>query len=150
MRIADICTRSVVTCRRDTRVAELARMMRDRHVGAVIVVEPQDSGRPRPIGVVTDRDLVVQVLAKGADAETLAAGDLLVGDLVRANEAESVYDAVWHMRGKGIRRLPVVDDRDGLVGILAVDDVVRVLAETMADVSRTAPQQLDHERLKRG
>lgn len=150
MRIGDICTRSVVTCRRDTRVAELARMMRDRHVGAVIVVEAKNSGRPRPIGVVTDRDLVVQVMAKGADPETLAAGDLVVGELARANEAESVYDAVWHMRRKCVRRLPVVDDRDGLVGILAVDDVVRALAEAMADVSHTAPQQLDRERLTRG
>lgn len=149
MRISEICTRSVVTCRRATRVAELARMMRDQHVGAVIIVEPEPGGRPRPVGIVTDRDLVVQVMAKGADPETLVAGDLVVGELLRAREGETVYDAVWQMRGRGVRRLPVVDDSDGLVGVLAVDDVIRVLAESMADVAQTSPHQIARERLTR-
>lgn len=149
MRIGEICNRSVVTCRRDTRVSELARMMRDQHVGAVVVVDSQEAPRPRPVGVVTDRDLVVQVMALGADPESLLAGDLLVGDVARANEAETVYDAVWHMRGKGVRRLPVVDSHDGLVGVIAVDDVTRVLAEALLEVTRTAPHQIAHERRKR-
>lgn len=149
MRIGEICTRSVVTCSRATRVADLARMMRDQHVGAVIIVEPEPGGRPRPVGIVTDRDLVVQVIAKGADPEALLAGDLAVGELVRAGEADTVYDAVWQMRGHGVRRLPVVDDCDGLVGVLAADDVIRVLAESMADVARTSPQQIARERLTR-
>jgi len=149
MRIEEICSHSVVTCRRDTRVAEVAKMMRDRHVGAVVVVESPDDQRPRPIGILTDRDLVVQVMASGVDANTLLAGDLVAGVLTRANEAESVYDAVWHMRGKGVKRLPVVDERDGLVGILAADDLMRVLAEAMVEVSRTTPQQIERERHNR-
>lgn len=150
MRIGEICSHSVVTCRRDTRVAEIAKMMRDRHVGAVVVVEALDDQGPRPIGIVTDRDLVVQVMANGANPEALQAGDIMAAVLTRANEGETVYDAVWHMRGKGVRRLPVVDERDRLVGILAADDVMRALAEAMMEVSRTAPLQIARERVVRG
>ena len=146
MRIGDICSHSVVTCRRDTRVAEVAKMMRDRHVGAIVVVDSRTDQRPCPVGILTDRDLVVQVMAQGVNTDDLLAGDLIGGLLTRANERETVYDAVWHMRGHGVRRLPVVDEHDGLVGILAVDDVMRVLAEAMVDVSRTVPQQIEKER----
>jgi len=149
MRIGEICSRTVVTCRRDTRVTEVAKMMRDRHVGAVVVVESPGDQRPRPVGILTDRDLVVQVMAKGANPDELLAGDLVAGLLTRASERETVYDAVWHMRGHGVRRLPVVDDHDGLVGILAADDVMRVLAEAMMDVSRTVPVQIERERVTR-
>jgi len=149
MRVGEICTRSVVTCCRETRVLELAAMMRDQHVGAVVVVEPRTGLRPRPVGVITDRDLVVQVMARGADPETLLAGDLLIGPLVQACESETVYDAVWHMRGKGVRRLPVVDEQDGLVGIIATDDVMPALAQAMVDMSRTFPLQIQREQQRR-
>ncbi|HEY9024375.1 MAG TPA: CBS domain-containing protein [Burkholderiaceae bacterium] len=149
MRIGEICSRSVVTCRRETRIADLARMMRDQHVGSVVVVEAQDGPRPRPVGVVTDRHIVVQVVAAGADAASLVAGDLIVGGLVRANESETLHDALWHMRGRGIRRLPVVDDHDGLVGVITADDLTRALAEALLDLAGTSSHQIASERARR-
>lgn len=140
MQIGEICTREVVVCERDTNAVELAQLMRDRHVGDVIVVEPVE-GRAVPVGIVTDRDLVLDVLAEEADPATLAAGDLMSAELVTARDTEVVYDAVWHMRSKGIRRLPVVDARGFLVGVLTADDVTAFLAEELAQIARIVPYQ---------
>lgn len=140
MQIGEICTRDVVVCERDTNAVELAQLMRDRHVGDVIVVEPVE-GRAVPVGIVTDRDLVLDVLAEEADPTTLAAGDLMSAELVTARDTEVVYDAVWHMRSKGIRRLPVVDARGFLVGVLTADDVTAFLAEELAQIARIVPYQ---------
>ncbi len=135
MRIGEICTRSVVTCRRDAGVRELALLMCERHVGDVVVVDEHDK-QSTPVGVVTDRDLVVKVLALAMDPAAQRAEDLMSDTVELAFESELVFDAIWHMRGKGIRRLPVVDDRNHLVGILTADDVTRFLAKQLADLTR--------------
>lgn len=144
MRIADICTRSVVTCKRNASVLDVARLMRDCHVGDVIVVDEVE-GRPIPVGIVTDRDLVVAILAEGIGAEGLCAGDLIVNELITAFESELVYDAIWHMRSKGIRRLPIINAQCHLMGVLTADDVTRFLAEELASVARITPRQLTKE-----
>lgn len=148
MHIGEICTRSVVTCRRDASVLELAQLMRDHHVGDVIVVDEHE-GHVTPVGVVTDRDLVVEVLAKGVDPDLLRAGDLIANEIVTAFESELVYDAIWHMRGKGIRRLPVVDTHNHLRGVLTADDVTKFLAEELTEVARIAPRQIKREEATR-
>jgi len=148
MRIGDICTRSVVTCGRDTSALELAQLMRDRHVGDVIVVDEQE-GKATPVGIVTDRDLVVQVMAKGVNPDLLRAGDLIAGDLVTAVESEVVYDAIWHMRSKGVRRLPVVDAQNCLLGVVTADDVTEFLAAELTEVARIVPRQIKLEEATR-
>jgi signal-transduction protein with cAMP-binding, CBS, and nucleotidyltransferase domain len=147
MRIAEICRRDVVTCVRKTTASEIARLMRDRHVGDVIVVDTQ-AGRSAPVGIVTDRDLVVHVVAAGVEPDSVTAADLMMGDIVTATESEYVYDAIWHMRSKGVRRLPIVDDRSALVGVLAMDDVTRFLAEELGEVARITPHQVVIEKSK--
>lgn len=145
MRIGEICTREVVHCGRDTSVAEIAQLMRNHHVGDVIVVEPHQ-GKLVPVGIVTDRDLVVQVLAQGVGPDALTANDLMSDELVTAVESEVVYDAIWHMRTKGIRRLPVVDERKFLIGVLTADDVTEFLAEELAQIARIVPHQVKLEK----
>jgi CBS domain-containing protein len=148
MHIGETCTRSVVTCRRDASAQALAQLMREQHVGDVVVVDEQD-GHKTPVGVVTDRDLVVEVMAAGVDPAILRADDLLVGELVTAIDTELLGDAVWHMRGKGIRRLPVVDAHGHLVGILTADDITRCLVEALTEVARIAPRQVKLEQGRR-
>ena len=148
MRIGEICSRSVVTCQRGASAFELARLMRDHHVGDVIVVD-EAAGVVTPVGVVTDRDLVVEVMAKGVHPERLRAEDLIAVEIVTAFESELVYDAIWHMRGKGIRRLPVVNAHNHLVGVLTADDVTRFLAEELTEVTRIAAQQTKREEATR-
>lgn len=149
MHIREICTRSVVTCRRDASALELAQLMRERHVGAVIVVD-ENAGQLTPVGLVTDRDLVVEVMACGVDPAILRAGDLVIAEPVTAVESELVFDAIWHMRSKGIRRLPVVDAQGHLLGILTSDDVTRFLAEQLTDVACLVQGQVHTEETKRG
>jgi CBS domain-containing protein len=144
MHIGEICTRSVVTCGRDTSALELAQLMRDHHVGDVIVVDERE-GKLTPVGIVTDRDLVVQVMAKGLNPDLPRAGDMIVDELVTAVESEGVYDAIWHMRNKGIRRLPVVDAHNRLLGVLTADDVTEFLAEELTQVARIMPRQIKVE-----
>jgi CBS domain-containing protein len=98
-----------------------------------------------PVGVVTDRDLVVEILAKGANPDLLRAGDLIANEIVTAFESELVYDAIWHMRGKGIRRLPVIDSHNHLLGVLTADDVTAFLAEELTEVARIAHRQIKRE-----
>ncbi len=148
MRIGEICTRSVVTCGRETSALEAARLMREHHVGDLIVVDEVD-GRVTPVAVVTDRDLVIEVMAQGLDPAMLRVGDLIVDELVTAGEDEVVYDAIWHMRGKGVRRLPVIDARGRLTGVLTADDVARCLTEELVEIARIAPAQVKRERVRR-
>ena len=149
MRIGEICTRSVVTCARTLSVLDIARRMREQHVGDVVVVVDDADGRATPVGIVTDRDLVIEVMARGVDPGRLCAGDLVVGPLITAGESDLVYDAVWQMRRHGIRRLPVVDAGGRLVGVLTTDDLTRCLAEQLGDLVRIAPGQVRRESARR-
>lgn len=148
MRIGQICMRSVVTCTPRASALEVAQLMRERHVGDVVIVETVDEVQ-RPVGIVTDRDLVVRVVAVGLEPESLQVGDLVARDLVTVDESEFVYDAIWRMRSQGVRRLPIVDGRTGrLVGIVTADDVTQFLAAELTDVTRAVPVQIERERAR--
>jgi len=149
MQVRELCTRAVVTCWRDTSALAMACLMRDHHVGDVIVVDEGDGG-VTPVGIVTDRDLVIHVMARGVTPELLRASDLMREDeLVTVLESELDYDAIWHMRGKGIRRLPVVDSKNHLVGVLTSDDLTRFLAEELSEVTHVVPRQIKLEETRR-
>jgi signal-transduction protein with cAMP-binding, CBS, and nucleotidyltransferase domain len=135
MHVSQICTRSLVTCNRDTPAAELARKMRDQHVADVLVIEDH-AGRLTPIGLVTDRDLVIEVIARDRDPNQVRAADLMCADLETVLDSELVYDAIWHMRKRQILRLPVVDAHGALVGMLTADDVAEFLASELTEVAR--------------
>lgn len=139
MRIGEICTRAVTTCGRGLSAAELAVLMRDEHVGDVVVVDTRN-GREFPVGIVTDRDLVVQVLARQVDPDAVTAGDLM-SEAATALESEGVYDAIWNMRRQGFRRLPVVDGNNALFGMVTVDDLTQFLAEELTELARISPKQ---------
>ena len=140
MRIGEICTREVVYCGRDANVTEVAQLMRNHHVGDLIVADTRD-GMLVPVGIVTDRELVVRVLAEGVAPDVLTAGDLMTRRLVTAAESEQVHEAIERMRAEGVRRLPVVGAEGTLVGILSADDITEFLAEELTGVARIAPRQ---------
>lgn len=147
MNAGDLCTRDVVVVRPHETIVAAARRMRDRHVGDLVIVD-DDDGRTVPIGILTDRDIVVEVVAKDAeDAPILLVRDVVIErPLVVVQEDESTADAVHRMSLHGVRRVPVVDELGGLVGILTMDDVVGLLAEHMADLSIVAGRQIQRER----
>ncbi len=153
MRVADICTRELVTIAPDEGVVEAARRMREFHVGTLLVVDRPD--RPRPLGIVTDRDLVISVLAIAPEtASTLTAGDVMSSDPTTVDVDATVSDALSWMRAAGVRRLPVVDADGCLVGIVSADDVVTALARdllVLADVYDVEQQrEITRRPAKRG
>ncbi len=135
MAIGEICNRDVVIVGRDESTLEAARLMRQHHVGDVLVVE-EIKGRKEPVGIVTDRDLVVEIMAPGLDPAAITVGDIMGLDLSTVRESTGVFEAIQYMRTKGVRRLPVVDAHNGLVGILTLDDLLELLSEEMLAIAR--------------
>ena len=126
--VGDWCERSVVTATRSTPLADAARLMRQGHVGCLVVVDPADGGW-RVAGVLTDRDIVTAVLARAVDPAILCAGDVMSEDVATVDEGASLHEAVAQLQARGVRRLPVVAEGDLLVGMISADDVLQVLAE---------------------
>ncbi|MDR4652799.1 MAG: CBS domain-containing protein [Nitrosomonas sp.] len=135
MSVGEICNREVIVIQRDEPVLEAARLMRTYHVGALIVID-KPNGRAIPVGIVTDRDLVVEVLATELDETVITVGDIMTQELFTLKESTATYDAIDFMRRKTVRRLPIVDDAGELVGILTLDDVLEILSEEMLDLAK--------------
>jgi len=145
MRIKDICSRVVVVAEPGTDLREAARLMRDHHVGALVVVDGADGSR-RPIGIVTDRDIVVAVVASpGVKPESLNIGDVMSADLVVVGENVGVFEAVDLMQDRGARRLPVVDAEGRLIGIITLDDVLRMVAGELTALAIAAQRSFSRE-----
>jgi len=148
MNIGEICTIQTVTCTRDETVQDAALLMRKHHVGDLIVIDGVE-GHAVPVGIVTDRDIVVSVIALGLDPAGLQVDDIMSDDLLTCREDEDVYETIEHMRLRGIRRVPVVDSAGSLSGIVSADDLLEFLAEEMGDLSRISASGQAHEKRAR-
>ncbi len=134
MTIGSICNRDVVFVNREVTVHAACKLMRHYHVGSLVVVD-ELNGRRIPVGVFTDRDIVVDVDAIDLDARVITAGDIMSPNLVTAPESLSIVETVELMRFKGVRRLPVVNGDNQLVGIVTLDDLLAVLSEALAGIA---------------
>jgi CBS domain-containing protein len=134
MCIGKFCNRNVVSASRDMTVLEAAHLMRHNHVGDVVVVDDSE-GVKRPIGIVTDRDIVVGVVSPGLDPAAIELGDLQFRPLVSARDRAGYAETVHSMVEHGVRRMPVIDDAGLLVGIVTLDDLLRQLALPLAELS---------------
>ena len=149
MLVGKICNREVVFVEPDTSIAEAARLMREHHVGGLVVTK-ETSGKRVPVGIVTDRDLVIEVIAEGVEMGDISVGDIMSDQLVTARESDDLLETIKMMRAKGIRRLPVIDDDGALAGILTVDDLIDLFSEQIADLARLIAfeQKREQERRK--
>jgi len=145
MPISDVCMRDVVVASGDTTVREAARLMVQHHVGNLVVVQEEAGGRTVPVGIITDRDIVRNVVAEALDAAVFTLGDLGARELVTAPEDQGVFECIEQMRINGIRRMPVVDRKGGLVGIISLDDLIQLLAEEMGEVAKLIAREQAHE-----
>jgi CBS domain-containing protein len=135
MKVRDFCSPGVVTVAPDASLREAALLMRNRHVGALVVVE-RKGGIERPAGILTDRDIVVAVIAvPGARPEGIRAGDAMSQPAVLAREDDGLFEVVETMQQKAVRRLPVVGAYGGLRGIVTADDVLRVLSAELGNLA---------------
>lgn len=148
MTIGKVCSRDPVTASSDAPLATLARLMLDRHVGAVIVTR-QPIDRPVPVGIVTDRDIVQAQIRRSADLFTLNAEDVMTRDPLVLTEQTSIAQGIERLRERGVRRAPVIDDSGGLVGLVSIDDLFAALGEDLVRLARLVERQPKREAARR-
>jgi CBS domain-containing protein len=148
MPIGEVCNREVAVIEADTTISEAVKLMRDQHVGDIVVVE-QRGPEPVPVGILTDRDIVIEVLAEDVDPQSVSVGDIMSASLLTARESEELIDVIARMRAQGVRRVPVVNERGGLEGILTVDDILELLAEQVNGLAGLVKTEQLRERERR-
>ncbi len=144
MAIGEICNREVVYVNREVTVQAACKLMRHYHVGSLVVVDEVD-GKRVPVGIVTDRDVVVEVDAMDLDPKVITVGDIMSAELVTVPETQGVLETIEVMRFKGVRRVPIVDKDGRLIGIVTIDDLLEVLAEELTDIARIVSKEQSHE-----
>ena len=148
MKAGEFCNREVVVVERDASVAEAAVLMREHHVGSVVVVDAL-GGAARPVGVLTDRDIVIEFIARDVSPQDVEAGDAVGAALVTVTEDTGLYETIELMREHGVRRVPVVDADGILVGLFASDDALQLLTEQLQHLVRLVAKQQRQESKRR-
>ena len=148
MSISEYCNREMVIVSKSESVREAIYLMRKHHVGDVVVIDKQGS-HLIPVGILTDRDIVIEILAEGVDLDTVAIGDVMSYELVTVLETTSLMDTIKVMRDKGVRRLPVVNTHGGVVGIVTVDDLLELVTEQLHDMVNLISKEQQREKTLR-
>lgn len=141
--VGGICTKPAITASLDTTIREAAHRMRSRKVGALVVI----NGSGTPVGVLTDRDITVKVVAQGADPSSTRVGALVTRKPTVIREDAGILDATKLLSRRGIRRLPVVSKTGKLVGIIALDDLLMLLGSELGHIASTLASELGRTRI---
>lgn len=144
MDVGEICNRVVVYAERDMPLTEAAQLMREHHVGSLVVVDETGAGRA-PVGMITDRDIVIAVVGKAVDPDQLLVGEIMGAEVYAVRETDSMLDALKAMRHHGVRRLPVLTAAGTLAGIVTLDDALEVLAELLNDLASVVARERNRE-----
>jgi CBS domain-containing protein len=145
--LTDFATMTVAVVEPETSVLVVAKIMRQHHVGALVVVDAQD--KTRPVGIVTDRDLVLELMAEGLDPAVFTAGDIMTVDLVTCTPNMDAMEAVQLMKKHRLRRLIMTDKKGQLVGIITMEDVLELLTRELADLTAGLAGARDREVVER-
>jgi CBS domain-containing protein len=145
MTVGKICNREVVITTPEATLIAVAKLMREYHVGDVVVVKARGDEKV-PVGIITDRDIVLAIVASEVDLDAVLAGDIMSHELLTAGEQESIWDVLQRMRSHGVRRLPVVNARGGLEGILSVNDFLELISEELLALAQVATRQQQREK----
>lgn len=129
-------------------IEEAARLMRDNHVGCLVVIR-QSEDRVEPVGIMTDRDIVIELIAKSVPIEDVTVGDIMSFALLKVTEDETVFETAQRMRSRGVRRVPVITNSGELAGILALDDILSLLGEELSLLSKLMQREAEQEATKR-
>jgi CBS domain-containing protein len=149
MNAGSVCKRGVITVAPTDDLIAAAHVMREKHVGYLIVSEALSAQNRKIVGVLTDRDIVVAVLAQEVDARALKVGDVMTRDPLLIEEEQSIEAVLRHMREAGVRRVPVVDRTGGLTGVLSIDDVLERIAEQLINIAGSIRNEQRMERAVR-
>jgi CBS domain-containing protein len=149
MNVGRLCQRQVVTIVEAAELTAAAQLMRARHVGFLVVVTAADRGKQKVVGVLTDRDIVVAVIAREVAARELKVGDVMTRSPLLAEEGQPIESVLCLMREVGVRRVPVVDELGHLAGVLSLDDVLEAMAEQLVNIAASIRSEHRAERALR-
>lgn len=142
--LKNLCNRNVVHIHAAASVLDVAHLMREKHVGDVVVVQVEGSVL-RPVGLLTDRDIVTLIVGEDIPPEKVPVSDVMARHPKVINQSEDISTAIDLMSEAGVRRLPIVDERGSLVGIVSVDDIHLILAQMHSTLAAISNQQIIHE-----
>ena len=145
MLIGSLCSRRPITVTKGAPISDVALLMRDQHIGAVIVTESGPE-QPRAVGMITDRDIIRAQLERTADLSRLSAAEVMTRDPLVIGEEESVDGAIAHLRARGVRRAPVVALEGTLVGLISADDLLAHVARKLIGLAEIVGWQRRAER----
>jgi CBS domain-containing protein len=138
MSIQEVCTYEVVTTTKSTLIKEAAKLMKKNNIGNIVVVESE-----KPVGILTDRDIVTKVFADDKDANGIRVSDVMSSNLLVLKKDQGIKEAIDAMCNKGVRRAPIVDDNNKLCGIATVDDLLPLIANELHSVAKLVCKQVD-------
>lgn len=144
MNVGEVCSREVYIFKADEPLANAVAEMMKRHIGAIIIVETGPD-RVRPVGIVTDRDVVRGQVSLKKDLPSLTVRDVMTSAPLTVSETSGMAEAIEHMRVRGVRRAPVVNDSGDLVGIVSLDDLLPMVAEELGALARLVGSQARRE-----
>jgi len=148
MLVSQLCQIEVACCTLQTTILQASVLMRQKHVGDLVVVSDEGDDRV-PLGIITDRDIVVEVLGAGCNPATTTVGTIIRRPVVLVNEDDDAAQALEQMQAHGIRRVPVVDRKGRLAGIITVDDLLKALASDASRLAETIAREQSQERRAR-
>jgi CBS domain-containing protein len=130
MSLGNLCRREIICVDPRTTVKEAAKLMGEKNIGSTIVVQER-----KPIGILTDRDILLRVMNRGLDPEKTSVDEVMTKQIVTLREDTGLFEALQKVKGKGIRRFPIVDSNGNLQGIMTLDDIFYLLGKEMSDVA---------------
>lgn len=133
MKVSQACKRDVACVPRDASLSAAAELMRERHVGSLVVVDNAPDGKP--VGILTDRDIVLEVVAPAIDPRTITAGEIMSSPVFTARLDDDFVKVAKAMRIRGVRRIPVVDEEGCVAGILSLEEVIDMASDLMQDIA---------------
>jgi CBS domain-containing protein len=144
MNIGEVCSREVYIFKAEEPLANAVAEMMKRHIGAIVVVETAPD-RVRPLGIVTDRDVIRGQVSLKKDLSSLTLGDVMTSALLTVSETSGVAQAIERMQARRVRRAPVVNDSGDLVGIVSLDDLLPIVAQELGALARLVGDQARRE-----
>lgn len=146
MQVDRICSHNIATIARGANLVEAAQLMRRMHVGALVVVADEPAEIRRAVGIVTDRDLVLQAMANGVGPQDATVAEVMTEGLAAVPQNADVFEAIEAMQSHGVRRLAVSNAEGALVGVVSLDDVIGVLGTELGTLAATLSKEMATER----
>ena len=144
MLLGEACNREVIITDSSCTVLKAAKLMREYHVGSIVIIKKEQEIN-KPIGIITDRDIVIEVISKNTIPDMVKLSEIMSTELVTGKDTDELWASLQNMRTHGVRRMPVIDKNGSLVGIITADDILELFSEELQDVIRLIAVEQEKE-----